>query len=147
MFVWLSTTSLVAGLALTGLAYNEFRGRRQIKQLDPLGPRTLGINQLVCCLLIALYCGLQLYKTIFGPGTYAQAIEDNPEIASMLEPMADLLQTATIATYLLVFVVGVAAQAATAWYYFSRKKHLDAYLQQTPGWVLDLDRAQARAGE
>lgn len=141
LFAFFSLTSLIAGIALAGLAYNEFRGRRQLALLNPAGPQTLGINQVICCLLIALYCGVQLYRTITGPGAYAQAVEQNPELADMLAPMADLIQTATIATYGLVFIIGVAAQGLTAWYYFSRKRHLDDYLEQTPDWVLDLERA------
>ena len=142
LFAIFSVTSLIAGLALGGLAYNEFRGRRQLQLLNAQGPQTLGINQLICCALIALYCGVKLYSAMTGPSVYAQSIEESPELASMLEPMEELLQTATIATYALILIVGVAAQGLTAWYYFSRKKHLDDYRQQTPAWVLDLDRAR-----
>ncbi|MFK7790607.1 MAG: hypothetical protein AB8C95_14080 [Phycisphaeraceae bacterium] len=143
LFAIFSVTSLIAALALAGLAYNEFRGRRQLLQLNTQGPRTLGINQVICCMLIALYCGLQLFKAITGPGAYAQAIEQTPELASMLEPMEDLLQTATIVAYVAVLIIGVGAQGLTAWYYFSRKRHLSEYLKQTPQWVLDLDRIKA----
>lgn len=142
LFAFFSVTSLIAGLALGGLAYNEFRGRRQLQQLDTQGPQTLGINQLICCVLIALYCGVKLYAAMTGPGAYAQSIEETPELASMLEPMEGLLQTATLATYALILIVGVAAQGLTAWYYFSRKKHLDDYRQETPAWVIELDQAR-----
>ena len=145
LFAIFSVTSLVAGFLLAGLAYNEFRGRRQLSQLIRLGPRTLGINQVVCCLLIALYCGFKIYSEMTGAGVYAQSIAASPEIASMLEPIEGLIQTITIATYALILIVGVAAQGLTAWYYFSRKRHLDDYLQQTPAWVLDLDRVKSGA--
>ena len=145
-FVALITLSLpLAALALAGLAWNEFRGRRQLRQLDPRGPKTLGSNQLICCALIALYCGLQIFSALTGPSRYAQAIEQTPELAPTLEPMQDLLQTATVAGYGLFFIIGVAAQGATACYYFSRKRGLEDYLQQTPDWVIDLDRARSAA--
>lgn len=143
LFVIFNVASLIAGLALAGLAYNEFRGRRQLRQLNVLGPRTLGINQIICCLLIALYCGFKIYGAMTGEGIYAQSIEASPELASMLEPMEGVIQKITIATYALILIVGVGAQGLTAWYYFSRKRHLEDYLQQTPAWVLDLDRVQA----
>lgn len=143
LFALFSVTSLIAGLALAGLAYNEFRGRRQLQQLSAQGPQTLGVNQIICCMLITLYCGLKLYGAMTGPGVYAQSIEQTPELAEMLKPMEGLLQTATIATYVLILIVGVAAQGATAWYYFSRKRYLEDYLEQTPAWVIDLDRVRS----
>ncbi len=142
LFALFSVTSLVVGLALGGLAYNEFRGRRQLNHLDAQGPRTLGINQIICCLIITLYCGVKLYTAMTGPGLYAQSIQESPELAEMLEPMQGLIQSITLATYALILIVGVAAQGLTAWYYFSRKPHLDAYLAQTPDWVIDLERAR-----
>lgn len=144
-FALFSISALVAAVVLAGLACNEFRGRRQLINLDPVGPRTLGINQVACCVLIALYCGLQITSAITGPGPYAQAIEQAPELAETLQPMEGLIQTATLATYALILIVGVATQGATAWYYFSRKRWLNAYLQHTPDWVLDLDRVQSAA--
>lgn len=143
LFAIFSFTSLIAAAVLGGLAYNEFRGRRQLKQLDPRGPKTLGINQLLCCTAIALYCGWQIIKALTGPGPYEQMIQQHPELASMLEPIHELLFTATLAAYALILIVGVASQGATAWYYFTRKKHLHAYIEQTPEWVIDLERTQA----
>lgn len=140
-----SLTSLLIGLALAGLAFNEFRGRRQLRQLLMHSTRTLGINQLICCILIAIYCSLSIYQTLTGPGVYAQAIEQSPDLADMLKPMEDLLQKAAIATYVLVFVLGVGLQGLTAWYYFSRRRHLRDYVQQTPEWILELNRAQSSA--
>lgn len=145
LFALFSVYSLIAAVVLAGLAWNEFRGRRQLKQLDRRGPATLGINQLLCCLAIALYCGLKLYDALVGPGLYAEAIEQSPELASTLEPLKELIKTATISAYVLILIVGVAAQGATAWYYFSRKRWVVGYLQQTPGWVVDLLRNQAQA--
>ena len=143
LFAVLSLNALIAAIALAGLAYNEFRGRRRLQRLDPRGPQTLGFNQVVCCALIAVYCGVRLVDTQTGPGVYAQAIEQSPELASALAPMEGLITTATLITYALVLVVGVTVQGATAWYYFSRRRWLNDYLQQTPAWVLDLDRARA----
>lgn len=143
LFAIFSFTSLIAAVVLAGLAYNEFRGRRQLKQLDPRGPQTLGTNQLLCCAAIALYCGYQIVSTFTGPGPYEQAMQETPELVSTLEPIQELLYTAKIAAYALILIVGVAAQGATACYYFTRKKHLNAYVEQTPRWVIDLERTQA----
>ncbi len=143
LFGLLSPGSLIAGAALAGLAYNEFRGRRQLMQLDRRGPRTLGNNQIVCCVLLTLYCGYQMYRAYTGPGIDDPAIQQSAELSAMLEPMQDLIKTVTIGAYAVILVVGLAVQGATAWYYFSRKRWLDDYLRQTPGWVIELDRVQA----
>lgn len=140
LFALFSLGSLIAAAVLAGLAWNEFRGRRQLQLLDQRGPATLGINQIVCCIAVVLYCGFKITTALTGPGPYAQSMEQSPEIAAMLEPMQELLKTATISAYVLILIVGVAVQGATAWFYFSRKRWLDDYLQQTPGWVVDLQR-------
>jgi len=136
--------SIIAAALLAALAYNEFRGRRRLLQRDPRAPQTLGINQLVFCALIAGYCILKIIQATTGPGVYEQVIAKHPELAQTLEPLQGLVQTLTIATYLAVLVLGVGLQGLTAWYYFSRKTILDNYLQQTPEWVLDLDRTLRR---
>ena len=145
IFALFSVTSLIAAIVLAGLAYNEFRGRRQLIALNPQGPVTLGNNQLLCCAAITLYCGFKIYTTVTGPGPYEQAIQDSPEVAMMLEPMQDLLHNATLASYAIILLLGVTAQGLTARYYFSRKQHLNKYLQQTPDWLLDLERVQGQA--
>jgi len=143
LFALFSVSSLIAGVALAGLAWNEFRGRRRLQQLDLRGPSTLGTNQIACCLLIALYCGVQLYNALTGPGPYAQAMDQSPELATALQPMEEMIKSTTLAAYALILIVGVSVQGATAWYYFSRKRWLNEYLQQTPDWVVDLDRVRS----
>lgn len=144
-FALLSPSSLIGAAALGVLAWNEFRGRRHLRQLDPRGPMTLGYNQLAFCGLITLYCGYQIFKAMTGPGLYAESMDATPQLAEMLGPMQELIKTATISAYALMLIAGVAVQGGTAWYYFSRKRWLQDYLRQTPQWVIDLDRTQASA--
>jgi Na+/proline symporter len=143
LFAVFSPGSLIAAVLLAALAWNEFRGRKQLRRLDPRGPSTLGWNQVVFCLIIAGYCGIKLYQATTGPGTYAKVIEENPELANMLEPMQELIQMMEIATYLIVLVLGAGLQGLTAWYYFTRRRWLNDYIEKTPQWVRDLDRVQA----
>lgn len=138
-----SPSSLIAVLCLAALAWNEHRGRRQLQQLDEKGPRTLGYNQLAFCALIAVYCIYQLFNAIFGSDPYAEQIAQTPELEQMLDPMRELIQVATIAAYSAVLVLGVGMQGLMAWYYFSRVRMLREYLRETPGWIVELDRAVA----
>lgn len=140
LIVIFSPSSLVAVVCFGLLAFNEHRGRRQLKQFDPRGPRTLGWNQLAFCGLIALYCVYQIVNTLYGPDPYAQQIAQTPELAQMLDPMRELITTATLAAYGGLLVIGVGLQALMAWYYFSRQRVLQQYLRETPGWVIELER-------
>lgn len=40
----------------------------------------------------------------------------------------------------IVILVSVLFQGLNAIYYFTRRKHVDAYVQNTPEWVLNLNR-------
>jgi hypothetical protein len=142
LFVFFSLASLIVAALLAGLAFNEFRGRRQLLRLDPRGPKTLGINQVVCCILIVVYCGIMIAKTLLGPGVYESIIQESPELADMLEPLADFIQLVTLAVYGVVLFAGVTMQGLTACYYFAQQRAMNDYLQQTPAWILELDRAQ-----
>ena len=41
----------------------------------------------------------------------------------------------------LEYIRGTFLQGGMAWFYASRRKHLDEYVRQTPAWVLDAQRA------
>lgn len=144
LFAILSPSALIAALVLVALAWNEFRGRRQLKRLDPLGANTLCINQVACCVAIAMYCILKLTAALSGQGPYTQAMAQTPEIAATLEPMQDLLKTATISAYALILIVGVAVQGLTAWYYYTRKRWVHAYREKTPSWIVELQSDRGR---
>lgn len=139
-FDWLSAV-VVIGLAV--VAYHEFKGRRLLKALDPDAPRLLGLNQLGFAGLIIAYSGFQIVTTLTGAGPYAEAIAAEPMLADTLGPIEDVLTWASLAVYATLMVGTILFQGGTAWYYFSRARHLRDYLEQTPRWVNDLIRAGA----
>ena len=131
------------GLVVAGLMFiacREFTGRHKLKQLQASAARHLGCNQLLLCGLIALYAGWQIVNTLTGPSSYTQAIAATPELASTLEPLEELKAFVTLAMYSAVLVIGLLTQGSLALYYFTRKKHIRSYLDETPQWVVEVQR-------
>jgi len=140
-FAMFSVTSLVMCLALALVAYNEFRGRKLLDRFEPRGPRALGWNQLVLMGVLTGYSVWNIYLAETGPGPYAEQIKATPELGSMLGWVDDLHKTVTLAVYGSLIVASLIFQGLNALYYFTREKHLQSFLKQTPAWVVDLQRS------
>lgn len=143
-FALFSSKAAFAAVGLGVCAFFEFRGRDALRSLDPAGPRNLARNQIAYTALLTAYCAWSAYSTWFAPGggPYAAALARHPEIAPMLEPYAELLRQATTAFYGVVWLVGVLYQALLIRYYHTRRRPLERYLAETPGWVLELEHAR-----
>jgi hypothetical protein len=138
----------VLGVALTIVSVNSFRGAAMLNRMERTAPATLAINQLFLAasiILYALYClrtGLSgnsdLLKQLGGAG-----MDDGG--ASPAGPFVSWLLHGGL--YWLIYgglILGtIVAQGLAALYYGSRAKYLNAYLDETPQWVVDLQRAHA----
>ncbi len=132
---------VTVGLAL--IAYNEFQGRKRLLQFDPSASTLLGWNQVAFLTLIIVYCLWMLFTCLTGAGPFAAEIEANPEIAAVLGSLDEfdyLYKVLVVAVYGTVIVLSAVFQGLNALYYFTRRKHVEAYVQETPDWVLDLQR-------
>lgn len=135
--------SWVMAVGLGIVARNEFRGRGLLRRLDSHGPRLLGWNQLGLMVLLIAYCGWQIAAALLGPNPYAEAIAREPMLEPMLGNIGKLYANLTIAVYGGMIVGTLLFQGLTARYYFTRGKHLRAYLAETPEWVLQVQRRSA----
>ena len=142
-FALFDGVSAVMVLGLAAVAYHEFKGRRMLKALDPAAPRLLGCNQLAFAALIIAYSVWQIVRVLTGDGHYAQAIAAEPMLADALGPVEHLYTSISLAIYAMLIVGTILFQGGIAWYYFSRAKHLRAYVGQTPAWLTDLLRHSA----
>ncbi len=138
-----SFIGLVICLGLGAVAYYEFQGRAMLRQLDARGARLLGYNQLALGALIVGYCLWSLVAALVGPSAYAEVIEENPELAQMLGSTDDLFRFGAVIVYGMGIVLTIPYQALVAWFYFSRAKHVTHYVNQTPKWVTQMQRAAA----
>ena len=125
---------LVVSVGLAVTARNEFRG-----------PRLLGWNQLGLMALIVGYCAYQIAVAAFGRNPYADAIAAEPMLTGSLGPLGELYKTLSIGLYGAVAAGAGLLQGLGAAYYFTRRRHVLAYLRETPDWVVQLQRHSAGA--
>ena len=140
-FALFSKTALVMCIALAVVAYNELRGRKLLRCFDDSGPRILGWNQLGLMGFLIGYSLWSIYVGLTGPNPYREQINATPELGSMLGSIDDLYRTVTLAVYGSLIVFSVIFQGLNALYYFTRAKHVQSYLDQTPSWIVDLQRS------
>lgn len=138
-----SMQGLVICIGLGIVAWNEFKGRTLLRQLNPQGAQRLGYNQIALGALIVGYCVWSLLAAIFGPDAYAEVIAENPELGQVLGSTGDLYRLITVAVYGGAIVLTIPYQALMAWYYFSRARHITNYVKQTPAWVTEIHRSAA----
>jgi hypothetical protein len=135
---------LVVAVALAIVAFNEFRGRKRLLAFDPSAAALLGWNQLGLLATIIVYCLWMLYTGLAGGNPLAADLKSNPEIGEVLGGTGgfdELYRQIVVAFYGLVILLSVIFQGANAYYYFTRRKYVEAYLDETPTWVRELQRA------
>lgn len=132
---------VTAGLAF--VAYNEFQGRKRLLRFDPTSPARLGWNQIGFLLLIIVYCLWMIWSGLTSPGPFAAELAAKPELAATLGPLDqfdELYKFLVVAMYGLMIVLSVVFQGLNALYYFSRRKHVESYVRETPAWVLEVQQ-------
>lgn len=138
-----SFIGLVISAGLGAVAFYEFKGRAMLRQLDVRGTHLLGYNQLALGVLIIGYCLWSLAAVMFGPSEYAEVIAQNPELEQMLGSTDDLFRFGAMIVYGMAIVLTIPYQALMGWFYFSRAKYVTLYVDQTPQWVTQMQRAAA----
>ena len=142
--LFFSMVGLLVTLGLALVAYNEFRGRKRLLAFDPSGATLLGRNQLGLLTLILVYCVWALYSGLYGANTVEAQLRANPDLSSAIgsvEGFDALYRLIVVALYGSVIVLSILFQGANAIYYFTRRRHVERYLRETPEWVVKLQRA------
>ena len=141
----------VAGFLVTvGLAvvtYHEFRGKKMLLAFDPKAARLLGWNQVGFLALITVYSLWMILEAFTGAGPFAKEMQQYPELQSALgsaEEFRQLYQLVILAIYGSVIALSAIFQGFNAFYYSTRQKLVLAYLRETPGWILEMQRATAK---
>jgi hypothetical protein len=137
---------LAVAVVLAIVAFNEFRGRKRLLAFDPGAAALLGWNQLGLLAVIVVYCLWSTYTNLTDANPLAADLKANPEIGELFggaRGFDDLLGKIVIAFYGLVILLSAIFQGANAYYYFTRRKYVQTYLDQTPAWVRELQRATA----
>ena len=143
-FALFGVAGLLVFAALALVAWNEFRGRRRLLAFDPAGATILGWNQLGLLGMITLYCVWALYSNLWGGGSIEAQLKANPQLGPAIgsvQGFDDLYRSIVIVLYGSVIVLSAIFQGGNALYYFSRRKYVEAYVRETPQWVVDLRQA------
>ena len=142
-FAFFSASGFFVAVGLIAVAYNEFRGRNRLRDFDPRAAKTLGWNQLGFLAVITIYCVWMLVTCLTTTSPIMAEFESKPELRQALgspEQLDQMYKAAIIAVYVSVIVLSALFQGLNAVYYFTRGKLVDEYLQQTPEWVLRVQR-------
>ena len=142
LFGLFDLSALVLGVALILISYNAFRGARRLKRFDLTAPRLLALNQLLLAGLLVLYCAYAFWAFSRGNSDLAKELSD-PQLANLGVDMKSLIWNIMLALYGGLAFASIVAQGLTALYYITRKKVIADYIDQTPSWIIDLQKAQA----
>jgi hypothetical protein len=133
----LGIENVVVGGALCVLALNSLRGARKLQKFDPAAPGILAMNQIYLACVIILYALYSLHSGLSGNNQYIQQLQ---ELGA--GGMAGLERTLPWLIWGTVIIATILAQGLTALYYHSRWRFVEAYLRETPSWVIDLQGAR-----
>ena len=131
--------TVTAGLAV--VAYNEFRGRRRLLSFDPSGATLLGWNQLGLLAMVVGYClwmlnGSNADVNEILAGQLNTAAER--ELLGSFGDLNGLYRTVTLGLYGGAIVLSLLFQGGNAVYYFSRRRHVEDFVAETPLWVREI---------
>lgn len=129
---------LVTAVGVVAIGYCELLGARQMRRAEPGAAGFLARNQLLFLGLIFGYCIIHMLR--FGRSVLATAL-GGPQVqtaldeSSELQPIGALVPMLAYGFYGLVMFLSLCFQGGLALYYFTRRRHLRAVQQTTPGWI------------
>ncbi len=135
----LSPKGVLVGGALLWVGWNELEGRKELLRFDPAGARRLARNQLWLLAVLLLYCGWAIYRSQFQP------TPEVTELESLMGLGEGFVADATAAVYALVMVVATVFQWGMYRFHRARVALVEAYLRETPPWVVEVQRTLRRA--
>jgi hypothetical protein len=134
-------SGMLMGVCLGAIAWVELYGAGRLRRLEPQATRILGFNQVALSSLLVLYACCQIYAELTGHGQYAALVGTDPQLSDALQPFQQLTNLISMTFYCALIVIAVFAQGGLALYYFTRAKLLRAYIEQTPQWIVAMQKA------
>jgi hypothetical protein len=132
-----SAPGMFVALALCLTGFFELKFSERLGRLDPDSPRLLAINQLALALSLVIYGCWQLLVLHFHPFSLAKM---DPAVAGIgdtsdLDNLGDMIFSLV---YYGLIVVALLWEGPTAYYFYTRRKPLHAYLAEVPEWARGL---------
>ncbi|MDP9172923.1 MAG: hypothetical protein M3O30_03545 [Planctomycetota bacterium] len=133
--------SIIISLIFGALAFFELKGAGKLRRLDPDAPRMLGYNQIAMAVMLIAYASWHIVSELTGHGELNSALGTDPQVREMLQSSAPLIRSIMLGFYGLLIAIAIFCQGGMALYYFSRLKYLEAYVKETPPWILAMQKA------
>jgi hypothetical protein len=136
-----SISDMVLGAVLTVIGIIEIVSASRLRRLDLTATKWLGCNQLALAVFILLYALWNIHSEIANP---ASGLSDlSPQDAQAVDQTLGSLGDLTHEVMLMLYVSLIAAalvEAGMALYYYSRGAHVRRFLQETPEWIVMMQR-------
>jgi hypothetical protein len=133
-----SISAMAAGAVLAVIGWIEWRGSDRLRKFDPRALSTLMLNQLVLGGLLILYSLVQLVSEMMGRGLTADLNGDLSEFGVV---DTGELHALVMLFYVALIFIAVPCMGGLAYYYFTRQKYVDAYLKETPDWIVAMQKS------
>ena len=141
LFGMFSIVGALLGAGMLAVAYVELRGAKRMRLLDPQAPRLLAWNQVVLGGMLLAYASYSLWTIYTGRTDLQEQIAKYPELTDVMGDMDRLAKLMGLLVYGTLMSVAIFGQGGTALFYLSRKKHIEAYLRETPSWIVAAQRS------
>ena len=147
-FALFSIAGFATTAALSLVAANEFRGRKRLLQFDPRAAAILGWNQLLLLAMMLVIVRGRFTANLYGANSVTDQLQGIAELESALGSLDGidvLVRHVVVVIYGSVIALSVVVQGLTALYYFTRRKHVEYYVAETPQWIRELQRSSHAA--
>jgi hypothetical protein len=138
-----SPVALVIGATMGAIAWYELRQANRLLAGDVEAPKKLALNQLALASLLIVYALTNLTRGPDASGVAEIKRQlgglDTGGMLEQVETLSDLIEKLV---YGVLIAIAVLVQGGTALFYLSRKKYVQRYATDVPGWA----RAVARHG-
>jgi hypothetical protein len=145
--------SLLLAVPLAVIAFVELNGGQRVARYERSGLVQLAYNQVALVALVAVYALIQIFSALDSASPLADIMAQSGVpaeelgfsfMSTELGDLDEMYRSAVTAFYGVVIAATALVQGGCALYYYSRLKHLDRFLADTPRWVIDHLRTSAR---
>ncbi len=145
-----SWSGLVMGVWMTAAGIVEFIGAQGTAKLKPKALTMLAVNQLLLGLMFAGFGAWWMLALKMGwntadvksaqqfMGSVSNSLVTVGDVGASTGQINSIAYTAVYWAYGSLVVFGLLVDAPMALYYFYRRRQLEAYLRETPEWIVQM---------
>jgi hypothetical protein len=131
----------LSGLVMCGvlgfIAWRELAGQAAIKRMQLGALRSLAFNQLFLVAVLVVYSAYSIWAGLTQPSELSKY----PELQQLVPGIEQLEKQLVLAVYVSLAVITALVQGGCAWWYNRRERELEAFVRDTPTWVIEILRA------